>query len=271
MTSSDLTRPNVALRFAASGVVSVPANGDAGSSTVRLRPYVVMPDGQAFLMAWEPSTEGAVHSRLDPVPESARAAISHAHPGMTLEFPQVATVPPSASDGELVEVNPRKLNLVYGGGRHIPQPELLKAGGKVLDGDWDRPLAKTFTEIDNYQSLRDRLLHDVPWQDTALFRRVVGEIKSGKTKWGCKTEAAYLRRCVSLERLYERIRDDGYKTQGELGTARPDDEVRIAIGRDGRLIFVDGQAPPLNRPNPRAPADPGPYRGSAYRVAALQG
>src|SRR4051812_35214966 len=103
---NDLTRPNVALRFAASGVVSVGANGDSGPVTVRLRPYVVMPDGKAFLMAWEPSAEGAVHSRLDPVPEPARAAISGAHPEMTLEFPEDRAHPEPESYGDLVDVNP---------------------------------------------------------------------------------------------------------------------------------------------------------------------
>lgn len=219
--------PNTAVPFAAGGLVRVEPAG--------LASYVVMADGQVFLFS-------PGHGRLDPVPAAAHAAIRDAHPGTPLRFPETSAGIDAGAAGDLFEVDPTKLNLLYEDSGELPQKEILKGSGETLEGDWDVPKDKRFEEIDNYLALRDVMRdRSATWESTRLYRRVVGEIAAGKVKWGCRTEAEFRGRCAELERLYERISTDGYKTQMELGTAKPEDEVRIAIARDGRLLFIDGR------------------------------
>jgi len=143
--------------------------------------------------------------------------------------------------GDLVEVDPSKLNLIYGGPRFIDKKELLDAGGAVLPGNWDTPHAQAFEDLDVHRGLRDHIVGGRPWEETEFYARVVSEIRLGQRKWGCSSEREFRRRCNRLDRLYERIRDEGYKTQFALGSKKLDDEVRVAVRRDGRLLFIDGR------------------------------
>ncbi len=132
----------------------------------------------------------------------------------------------------------------------------FKYAGEVIDGDWDR-VDRPFEETDVYRAYEAHFREGVPWTETAFFHRVVDQIAAGKTMWGCTTRAEFERRCRRIDRLYEIIRDHGYKSQRELlAENAPDpiekrrsslterivrDEVAVSVARDGELLFSDGR------------------------------
>lgn len=129
--------------------------------------------------------------------------------------------------------------------------------GSVMDGEWDRS-GRRFVDTDVYRAFEGRFQRDIEWSETAFFDRVLGEIRRGEQPWGCDSRAALERRLRNIDRLYERIATDGFRTQREL-TADADyddpvgsrrrsvydrlinDEMAVDIGRDGELLFADGR------------------------------
>jgi hypothetical protein len=148
-------------------------------------------------------------------------------------------VPVAAPDDDsLLWADPLKINLVYGAG---DVREIARCAGELRDGDWDRPAPRTFAEEPVFRALIEVLVLGRPWEETRFFARVRDEIEAGGTKFGCSTVDELRAREGHLRRLYHDIREHGYRSQAELGSRRAHDEVRVAIGRDGRLMFVDGR------------------------------
>lgn len=132
---------------------------------------------------------------------------------------------------------------------------MFREAGAVVAGDWDRTVTR-FTDLDVYQAYERRFEEGVPWEETAFYDRIVAEIESGDSPWGCASEAAFRERCRRLDRLYEHIAADGYRTQAELAeenvnnpmtdqhrflTERLKNEIAVHIGREGELLFADGR------------------------------
>ncbi len=129
---------------------------------------------------------------------------------------------------------------------------------RLIAGDWDinrrevkeaaagdlRALQSGYIDIaetDIHQAITDHFLHLVPWKDTAFFERVMTQINSGKRKWRCQSEEHLLQRLTKLDTLYAQMEQDGYKSQRDMRTFRCWDEIRVAIGRDGRFHLFDGR------------------------------
>lgn len=156
----------------------------------------------------------------------------------------------------LIEVDPSDIVRVV----PLEGPK-FKHAGTVVDGEWDRP-DQRFEEMDVYRAYERHFLEGVPWDETAFYDRIVDEIRNGRTRWGCQSQQAFDERCTQLDRLYETIRTEGYRTQAELhgngtsdpiteyrgGPGRPDlkterfkNEIAVNIGRDGEVFFSDGR------------------------------
>lgn len=125
---------------------------------------------------------------------------------------------------------------------------MLRSGRSdlVLDGDWDEGAWDTnlvaVERMDVFQAMRDCLLLGKRWQETNFFQRVKKQIEAGTPRWGCKTENDLLNRLsIDIKGLFESISRDGYKTQAELGTGIPQDEIRVGIRKDGRFLLFDGR------------------------------
>lgn len=128
--------------------------------------------------------------------------------------------------------------------------------GRVRGGDWDDSDVY-FEDLDVYRAFEAHFERGVPWSETAFYDRVVAELDDGHEQWGCTSRAEFDRRCDRLDRLYETIRDDGYRSQVELlqlggqvsiGKTRYtwtdrilEDEMAVSVGRDGDLLFFDGR------------------------------
>ncbi|MWV65487.1 hypothetical protein GRS48_11760 [Halorubrum sp. JWXQ-INN 858] len=142
---------------------------------------------------------------------------------------------------------------------HVSKPTGLprfRRAGSVMDGDWDRSRI-AFVDADVYRAFEARFQEGRPWEDTAFFDRVVSEIEDGEEPWGCRSRAAFERRCSRLDRLAMSVRDNGFLTQRELAASNVDDplerargtlparilndEVAVDVGRDGELLYADGR------------------------------
>lgn len=113
--------------------------------------------------------------------------------------------------------------------------------GAVLRGEWDRR-SLSFEEYLPYVGLRRHFVEDIDWEDTRYYQNIVDCITSGAPLWGCETEAEFRERCEDIDRLYERIATEGYRSASDLrdGKLRYD-EIAINVGRDGHFLFNDGK------------------------------
>ncbi len=119
----------------------------------------------------------------------------------------------------------------------------IRCDGAVVTGDWDVTDVR-FSELDVFVAFRAHFLDGTPWQQTQFFQNTVSRIESGLFLWGCANSEAFQGRLAVLDRLYQQIREQGYRPQSEnirgfLGTARID-EVSVNLSRDGDLLFNNG-------------------------------
>jgi 2-polyprenyl-3-methyl-5-hydroxy-6-metoxy-1,4-benzoquinol methylase len=105
--------------------------------------------------------------------------------------------------------------------------------GKILGGDWEIvPFAQ---KVDFYDSFAHRLRHNTPWEETAYFKRVMGEINRGISKWGCRNREQFLRRCAELDGIYRNMKENGFQQDPDV------DYIEINIDAYGRLVFNNGR------------------------------
>jgi hypothetical protein len=149
----------------------------------------------------------------------------------------------------LVEFSPARIERVVGDAR-----PMYRRAGVVRGGDWDL-VDERFEDTDVYRAYEAHFEDGVAWQETDFFDRVVAEIESGWTRWGCDSRAAFEARCEHLDDLYESIATEGFRSQAELveaddctlgspadlPTERRKNEVAVHVGRNGEPLFADGR------------------------------
>lgn len=164
---------------------------------------------------------------------------------------------------KLIWINPNEITykLVPYFWNWVPSP----THAYVLDGDWDQryidddrifprdygglPDRRSLIPIKNldwYHSFEAHFEHDVPWEETVLYRRRVEE---GFNTGRYSSEKGLRGRLSDIEDLYHHMASEGYRTQTELeadehAPLQPGGwkhEVRINIGRSGELILDDGR------------------------------
>jgi hypothetical protein len=135
--------------------------------------------------------------------------------------------------------------------------------GLVVGGGWDRDLDR-FGERTVYppestttihRSFVKRFEEGRDWEEVPYVRKVVQDIgqDSGWEWHGCESREEVMERCRWLDRLFEDIEENGYRSKRELLETDDDtpetnperfryahDEVVVNVGRDGRLLFVGG-------------------------------
>lgn len=112
--------------------------------------------------------------------------------------------------------------------------------GVVDGGNWDTRGPK-FSDFACFKAFQERFIENRPWKSTAYYDHFL-ELQGRKlarfaTRSFAEFEADDLRK---WEEVYHSIREDGYKTQNSLGRA-DDQEVQVAVNRDGEVLFVDGR------------------------------
>jgi len=121
--------------------------------------------------------------------------------------------------------------------------------GKVIGGEWDLKRVK-FEERGEFSvvsGLEERFVRGIPWEETEFYQRVLIAQSSGKPVWGyCKTRAEFDERLRYLDSLFQDIKTKGYRSEREIAEeednqCKAEHEVTVRIGRDGTLLFNDGQ------------------------------
>ena len=118
--------------------------------------------------------------------------------------------------------------------------------GRVIGGDWDR-LEKKFENLDVHIALKQVCLQGKDWIETVFYQRTLDKLSKGHVLSNCRDKSDFDRRCKELEFLFQKIRQEGYKSQPELlqaqqtnNTLQTEEEVTVSIGRNGDLLFSDG-------------------------------
>jgi hypothetical protein len=135
--------------------------------------------------------------------------------------------------------------------------------GLISGGDWDRDLDR-FGERTVYgdggtntihRSFVQRFEDGRDWVEVPYVRKALRELdRDSEWAWhGCESREEVLQRCRWMDRLFEDISENGYRSKRELfetDEAAPGtnparfhylhDEVVVNVGRDGRLLFVGG-------------------------------
>ena len=139
----------------------------------------------------------------------------------------------------------------------LPTYEKYGERGKVIGGNWDRKRIP-FTQLDSYRAIEDRFVGGMAWEDTDFYHRVLSEISSGVDKWGCHSRQDLDRRCAYLDKVFEDMKANGYRSQERLlkdgnfvrapfraheedSLIKIEDEVTVRIGHDGVILFEDGR------------------------------
>ena len=149
----------------------------------------------------------------------------------------------------LVRVDPTEVQRMVGRDR-----PMYRAAGVVEAGDWDRT-DERFDDTDVYRAYEAHFEDGVPWAETGFYDRILAELDSGRTRWGCDSHAEFDARCQRLDDLYESIATEGFRSQAALASAgggllgepadlpteRRKDEVAVHVGRDGEVLFADGR------------------------------
>lgn len=168
----------------------------------------------------------------------------------------------SMNSFQLHYISPQSVQRITPRGR--PSDGILNDIGSVKAGDWDLKscspddhslfYSDDITDTLLYQAMENRYQSDVEWEETDFYQVVIDKINSGNPEWhGCTTVDDVNRKCAYVDGLYNRIRDNGYKTQMELRESSPsiEDEfgftnmhlmeISIDIARDGKPLLVDGR------------------------------
>lgn len=161
----------------------------------------------------------------------------------------------------ILSIDPARIES-FTGRPYPPYHEKSTQLGTVRAGDWDRtddpPIvdeayrarydlyrADRFSNSTFFESLRAHFDDGVDWTETEFVRRCLELVDDGEQAWRSLTSREdLLNRCDEIDALYDRIRDEGYRSQRELGVRsimRVTDEVLVDIGRDGRFYFVNGR------------------------------
>jgi 2-polyprenyl-3-methyl-5-hydroxy-6-metoxy-1,4-benzoquinol methylase len=127
---------------------------------------------------------------------------------------------------------------------------LIKDRGKVMSGDWDLS-SKKFEDNIIYKGIKERFVDSKEWKETIIYRRGVEEINQGKIWNGCNNKEKLERYFEWIDRLYESIKQNGYIPNYKIKKFKTDtnktdlntkkiDEIKVAIGRNGQILFIDG-------------------------------
>ncbi len=111
--------------------------------------------------------------------------------------------------------------------------------GGVRGGDWDTH-EDEFTEIWEYNAIKQRFKHGIPWEETDFFNLHLELIEEHGRSYKSESKCELLNRCKRYDDIFNDIKENGYKTQRDQGQIKPDREITVNIGRTGKLLFNGG-------------------------------
>jgi len=140
--------------------------------------------------------------------------------------------------------------------------------GEVRGGDWDRNsdliieedydheerrwlyeliFSGRYDETVFHRSFAQHFEHNVKWEETEFIKKNIQKIEDGHRGWkSSESKQELLNSCEEMDHIFQKIRNQRYKKQGELKDAstlleRKLNEVVVDIGRKGDLLLVDNR------------------------------
>lgn len=120
---------------------------------------------------------------------------------------------------------------------HITSKFSFDMFGGIEDGDWDTNNDE-FTEISEYNAIKQRYKNCIPWQETDYFNKHLERIEKYGSSRHCDDKEELLEVCESYENLLHEIKKHGFKTQREQGKSKFHDEISVNIGSSGEFLLV---------------------------------
>jgi hypothetical protein len=146
----------------------------------------------------------------------------------TKVMPDKYYIDPFSSNG-IIFVNPKNIALAM-----KKELDVFKFKGRVLRGNWDKEVYK-FEDSSFFRSFKKRIKNKIPWKETDYYKEVAQQIRNGYFKWSCKNVKEFEKRCEGWDKLFAKIKEEGYKKGWH------EDEVSVNIGRNGEIIFNNGR------------------------------
>ncbi|TKJ32798.1 MAG: hypothetical protein CEE38_22195 [Planctomycetes bacterium B3_Pla] len=134
-------------------------------------------------------------------------------------------------------------NTIYGPA-DVPNPAAVS--GMIKGGDWDRRTLPV-EELDIIRGAKDRFVKGIAWEQTEYYQSHLDRISNGEPWRGCKSKEDLDAYCARFDRLYQAIKNNGYKPQSEILkneygiTGATEHEITVHIDRDGHYLFCDGR------------------------------
>jgi len=133
---------------------------------------------------------------------------------------------------------------------HSKMGGILVEPNAVYDGCWDKATVK-FRKRVQMKSLIKHFEDGKSWPKTTYYQREKHKIENGGEWRNCSSIDELNNRFAQYDELYDRIKNDGFKTQAQLLREDPDmteklnnestetkfNEIGINIGRNGELIW----------------------------------
>ena len=117
----------------------------------------------------------------------------------------------------------------------------------VMDGDWDIEatpnLAGLYDVHVGFRTIYEMFVDQKAIDETSQYQQIAHILREtaepyrheGNTVYTVEQAVQYLRK---YERIYHDMKDNGYKTQAELGDVSALYEVNVCVGRHGEIIYL---------------------------------
>ncbi|EPX82190.1 hypothetical protein [Salipiger mucosus] len=149
--------------------------------------------------------------------------------------------PEAPQSDECVYVDPGRTHFSYD--PKAARRKLRRShSGMVLGGDWDRCRRPLDSHV-KIASVRERYLGGVPWEQTALFDKLLREIRDGHHPDGLESRKELVQRYEVLDRVFEETRRRGrLLTRAELPEffRREHGGILVHIDREGAPMRAGG-------------------------------
>lgn len=110
----------------------------------------------------------------------------------------------------------------------------------IKSGDWDT----TYHDLVNQQMFRmmeKRYRLNMDWHEITEYVQIFNDIKNGKRNIKCSSLKELEDKKALFDNMAKTMKSSGFLTQKQLGSKKLWDEIRVAITRKGKYLFIDGR------------------------------
>jgi|GEM_PF-2168444 len=146
---------------------------------------------------------------------------------------------------EVIEIDPKDIKYISS----TSEGHKWLSTGKISSGNWDKNLER-YEDLPFHKAMKKHFKQNKDWENIEEVQKAL----EGGIKWPDYVEKkgreTLLENLEETDKLFEKIRNNGYKRQSELSTRTKTrkkigldefDEVCVDIDRNGNPLFVDGR------------------------------